>query len=236
MGCDRFIPNSFHTPPSLKQPFWKTFLSYFTDIPLEHSATELNPALELCLRKGRYCLTTPNAIYSYGDLYDNFTRTFSKLNLAKMDIRDVLILGFGLGSIPYMLEKKFKQDYRYVGVERDEVIAFWATRYVLSELRSPVELQIADAWVFVESCSERFDLIIMDIFVDDRIPEEFEETTFLETLGDLLNENGILLYNRLALEEEDRHQTEAFFEKTFKKVFLKASYFDVKGNWVLKNY
>lgn len=153
-----------------------------------------------------------------------------------MDIRDVLILGFGLGSIPYMLEKKFKQDYRYVGVERDEVIAFWATRYVLSELRSPVELQIADAWVFVESCSERFDLIIMDIFVDDRIPEEFEETTFLETLGDLLNENGILLYNRLALEEEDRRLTEAFFEKTFKKVFPKASYFDVKGNWVLKNY
>jgi SAM-dependent methyltransferase len=220
----------------MNQPAWKKFLSYFVDIQLELGASDLNPSLELCLRKGRYCLTTPNAIYSYADLYDNFTRTFRKIDLDRLTIADVLVLGFGLGSIPYMLEKVFNKNYRYVGVERDEVIALWASQYVLPELKSPVELQLADAWMFVDSCSEKFDLIVMDIFVDDVIPEEFEEMDFLETLKDLLNENGLLLYNRLAAQPGDRRLTEIFFQNTFKKVFPQATYLDVMGNWMLKNY
>lgn len=220
----------------MKQPAWKKFSSYFVDIQLETGSSDLNPYLELCLRKGRYCLTTPNAIYSYADLYDNFTRTFRKINLDTVRINDVLILGFGLGSIPFMLEKVFRKNYRYVGVERDEVVAFWASQYVLPELKSPVELQMADAWMFVETCSETFDLIVMDIFVDDVIPEEFEELEFLEGLKALLNPDGLLLYNRLAAQPEDRRLTNDFFENTFKKVFPRATYLDVMGNWMLKNY
>ena len=220
----------------MKQPSWKKISSYFVDIQLESASSDLNPYLELCLRKGRYCLTTPNAIYSYADLYDNFTRTFRKIDLDAMAINDVLILGFGLGSIPFMLEKVFKKNFRYVGVERDEVIALWASQYVLPELRSPVEFQLADAWMFVDSCSEKFDLIVMDIFVDDVIPAEFEEVEFLETLKELLNENGLLLYNRLAAQPEDRRLTEEFFQNNFKKVFPNGDYLDVAGNWMLKNY
>ena len=158
------------------------------------------------------------------------------MNLDSMEIQDVLILGFGLGSIPYMLERVFKKNYRYVGVERDEVIALWASKYVLPELRSPVEMQLTDAWIFVECCEEKFDLIIMDIFVDDVIPADFEEPEFLESLRGLLNENGTLLYNRLALHADDRRRTEDFFQHTFKKVFPKATYYDVSGNWMLKNH
>ncbi len=152
-----------------------------------------------------------------------------------MGFEDALILGFGLGSIPYMLEKKFKQNYRYVGVERDEVIALWATKYVLSELRSPIQLQIADARLFAATCSEQFDLVIMDVFLDDFIPEEFEEIEFLEDLRSLLKENGLLLYNRLAAQEWDRKLSLAFFENIFKKVFPEADYYSVKGNWMLKS-
>lgn len=219
----------------MKQPLWKILLSYFSDVRLEHTATQINPNLALSLRKGRYFLTTPNAIYSYGDLYDNFTQTFRQLDLDQLKIEEVLILGFGLGSIPYMLEKKFRKSYRYVGVERDEVVALWASKYVLSGLRSPVALQIADAWVFAGSCAERFDLIIMDIFVDDKIPDEFQTIDFLECLRDLLNKNGMLLYNRLTLHDKDRLLTERFFQNKFKKVFPQATYFDVGGNWILKS-
>lgn len=219
----------------MKQPVWKKLLSYFTEIEVENASSDLNPELNLSLRRGRYCLTTPNAIYSYGDLYDNFKRTFKKMDLGGLAISDVLILGFGLGSIPFMLEKVFKQKYRYVGVEKDEVIALWASQYVLPELRSPVELQLTDARIFTKLCGEQFDLIVMDIFVDDEIPDEFETTDFLQTLKDLLRPEGILLYNRLAAQPEDRRISKAFFENTFRQVFPEATYYEVLGNWMLKN-
>lgn len=219
----------------MKQPAWKKILSYFTEFEVENTASDLNPDLYLSYRKGRYCLSTPNAIYSYGDLYENFNRAFRKMDLSQYDIQDVLVLGFGLGSIPFMLEKVFKKKYRYVGVERDEVIALWASKYVLPELRSPVELQLTDARIFAEMCLERFDLVIMDIFVDDVIPEKFESTAFLQTLQELLNEDGILLYNRLAAKPQDRQESKAFFDNIFKTVFPSATYYDVAGNWILKN-
>ncbi len=219
----------------MKQPLWKRFFSYFTEIELEAASSHLNPELVLSLHKGRYCLSTPNAIYSFGDLYDNFTRTFHKMPLGKMPIADVLILGFGLGSIPYMLEKIFKQKYRYTGVEADEAIAFWASKYVLKELASPVEMHLMDAGIFVEMCQEKYDMVVMDIFLDDEIPSEFQDIEFLEGLKELLRPEGILIYNCLASKAEDITKTRAFFQNNFKKAFPEANYFDLDGNWMLLN-
>jgi spermidine synthase len=220
----------------MKQPAWKKMLSFFVDFPLESAASNLNPELQLNLRNGRYCLTTPNAIYSYGDLYDNFRKAFKLIPLETMNIQEVLVLGFGMGSIPYMLEKIFRKNYCYTGIERDEVIAAWASRYVIPELRSPVTLKVMDAGAYIRSCSGKYDLIVMDIFVDDVIPSDFETPDFLTNLNRLLNENGLLLYNRLSLHKEDLQKTSVFFQKTFKAVFPRANYLDVGGNWILKNH
>ncbi|MEZ4961310.1 MAG: hypothetical protein R2830_15895 [Saprospiraceae bacterium] len=219
----------------MKQPFWKQFLSYFTEIELESTSSDLNPDLMLSLKKGRYYLTTPNAIYSYGDLYDNFSRTFQRMDLGKRDIKDVLILGFGLGSIPFMLETIFKQKYRYTGVEADETIAIWASDLVLRGLQSPIEMHIQDAAYFVETCDELFDLVIMDIFLDDKIPDGFQELEFVENLRHLTAPDGILLFNCLAFSEEDKTKAMSFYESTFKKVFPEGTYLDLGGNWMLIN-
>jgi hypothetical protein len=219
----------------MKQPVWKRILSYFAEIELEAVSGQINPELVLSLYKGRYCLSTPNAIYSFADLYDNFTRSFQRIPLDKMSISDVLILGFGLGSIPYMLEKKFKQNFRYTGVEADEAIALWASRYVLDELTSPVEMHLMDAALFVEMCQDQYDMVVMDIFLDDEIPAEFQSKTYLERLQTLLKPEGVLLYNCLSLKEEDKIKTGSFFQNKFKKVFPAATYLDLGGNWMLLN-
>ena len=219
----------------MKQPRWKIWLSYFTELILEIDASDLNEDLQLGLKKGRYCLSTPNAIYSYGDLYDNFSKSFSVMDVSKKDIKDVLVLGFGLGSVPVLLEKTFHKKCHYVGVEADELIAHWAAKYVLNELRSPVQMNLTDAYFFVEMCSEKFDLIAMDVFLDSKIPCEFEEVEFLENLKRLLNKDGTLMYNRLSLSELDKKNTLAFFENEFKQTFPQARYLDVGGNWMLLN-
>jgi len=98
-------------------PKWKRWLSYLMEVHLESSSSEHNEELHVSLSKGRLQLSTANAIYSYADKYENFYKTFEQVELNEK-VDDVLILGFGLGSIPYMLESKFGKKYRYTGVVR----------------------------------------------------------------------------------------------------------------------
>jgi spermidine synthase len=219
----------------VKQPIWKILLSYLTELHIESAPSEINPHLYVSLSKGRYQLSTANAVYSYGDLYDNYRKIFERMNLPNSQIEKVLILGFGLGSVPFMLEKKFEQKYHYTGIEIDENVVYLAEKYVISELNSPIEIYCADAFSFVMQTSEKFDLIAMDVFLDDIIPNNFHSQEFLIALKDLIEENGLLLYNRLSLTEQDQKDTQSFYESEFLTVFPNGTYLDVGGNWMLMN-
>lgn len=214
---------------------WKKWLSYLWEIPVERTYSTYNESLSVYLKNGRYQLCTANAIYSYDDLYDNFTRAFRRLDLEKRNIQEVLILGLGLGSIPYTLERVFSQKYHYTAVEIDEVIIDLAHRYTLQHIESSVEVISTDAQWYVAQTTQTFDLICMDVFQDDEVPEDFEEIAFLENLKECLNPDGWLLYNRLSYNKEDEQKTRFFFEQTFRKVFPQATYLDVHSNWILLN-
>ena len=84
-------------------------------------------------------------------------------------------------------------------------------------------------------CQEQFDLVIMDVFFDDIIPDEFESDNFLNSLKNITKPNGLLMYNRLAFTEKDIRNTEAFYKKRFSKIFDQGTYLEVKGNWMLLN-
>lgn len=214
---------------------WQQWLSYVWEIPMEQVSSPYNELLSVYLKNGRYQLCTANAIYSYDDLYDNFTSAFHRLQLDRQNIEEVLLLGLGLGSIPYTLEKIFHQSYHYTAVEIDEAIIDLAHRYTLRYLDSGIDIVAADAMAYVAQTGQTFDLICMDIFQDDEVPEGFEQLTFLRQLKDLLRPDGWLLYNRLSLTKEDEQNTRTFFEETFRAVFPDATYLDVKTNWILLN-
>lgn len=215
-------------------PRWKRLLSHFFEFHIESAPSELNPHLYVSLNRGRYQLCTANAVYSFADLYDNFTKAFRRLQPAHLPIQEVLLLGFGLGSIPLMLEKKFHCQFRYTGVEADESVIWLAGKYALPEIESPLELHCTDAYTFVFSTESRFDLICMDVFLDDQIPDEFTQTDFLEALRNLLLPGGILLYNRLSATDEDKALSRVFWEEAFLPVFPQAEKWDFGGNWILK--
>lgn len=152
----------------MRIPFWKKWLSHFTPLTLEEAASEQNPELSVMLDRGRVQLLSGNAIYSWDDLYRNFDLAFEDIDPARRSFKNVLLLGLGLGSVPLLLEKKYKVQYHYTAVEWDETIAEMAWRYTLSRLQSPVQIVNADAEVFVEICEDTFDLLIVDIFEDER--------------------------------------------------------------------
>lgn len=208
-------------------------MSYLAEIHIESTSSTYNPHLYVSLRRGRYQLSTANAIYSYADLYTNFDRAFQQIDLDQLVGNEVLVLGFGLGSIPIILEKKMKQDLNYTVVEIDEEVLYLANRYTLPDLTSSISTICTDAAIFVAQCTEQFDLICMDIFLDDTIPSQFESREFLTQLQSLLTPNGILLYNCLAAKQKDIAHTTHFYEQVFLSVFPHGTYLDVGGNWIL---
>lgn len=190
--------------------------------------------MSVILSQGRVQLLSGDAIYSWDDLYKNFLVAFDRLKIDERKIEDVLLLGLGLGSIPYMLEKVFNRNYHYSAVEWDETVAHLAVKYTLSRLESPIEIITADAEVFVQVTEEQFDLLIIDIFEDEITPPQFCTEEFLQACAALLRPGGLLLFNRLHGEDVSIQQvTERFFERRFRNVFPEAWAIDTKGNWIL---
>ncbi len=217
------------------QPLLKRFASHFFEFHIESASTPYNSHMYVSFKRGRYQLCTADAVYSYGDLYDNFFKAFAEIDLDKQEIENVLLLGLGLGSIPYMLERNFKKSYHYTAVEIDEVVAYLANKYVLKDLDSKLEIFCADAGAFVKQYKGKFDMICMDVFQNATIPPEFEEREFLIDLKNLLRDDGLMLYNRLTRTKKDSEATSLYYHNIFVEVFPEATYLDVTGNWILVN-
>ena len=219
----------------MKQPFWRHCLSYLTSVKIEDAESAYNPLLRVVFKRGQYQLLSANAIYSYGTRYDNFSKAFDRLDFDRLDIQDVLVLGLGLGSIPYMLETKYGKKFHYTTVEIDPEVMRLANKYVMRDMASSIEFHLSDADNFVAFSEDKFNLICMDVFLDDAVPTELEQEDFLVNLKNLLSPEGILMFNKLAFFKKDKRAAEAFFQNHFKRIFTEGVYLDVDGNYILLN-
>lgn len=217
----------------MKIPKWKKYLSYVKDVHLETQSSTINPVLHLLLVRGRLQLCTDNSIYSFEDQYDNFYKVFEKMIKVGWRYDSVLILGFAMGSIPKMLEDNFKLKLSYTGIEIDDVIVDMVSDYVVSQLESSIQLINTDASIFLQSNEECFDLICIDLFIDDIIPDKFKNRDFIETLQKKLTPGGCLLYNMLGDYQSDKKNAETYHQEIFSKVFPKSSLFHTGTNYIL---
>ncbi len=219
----------------MKQPRWKILLSYLVEWHLESAPSPYNPHLYVSLVQGRYQLSTANAVYSFEDLYDNFSRSFDQLDLNGLPSKDTLLLGLGLGSIPLMLERNYGQELRYTAVEIDESVIYLAQKYVLDELKAPITCICGDAWPFVQQTNEQFAYIAMDVFIDDEIPSQFLGSDFLDLLQERLLPGGLLMFNHLARTERDRELAQNYYDRVFSTQFPHPSCLSVGGNYMMIN-
>lgn len=215
----------------MTHPLWKRVLSHFQDLSLEQTSSLCNPYLEVLLVQGRHQLVTKDAIYSFDDKYENFNYTFKQLDLTRLVGNRVLILGLGLGSVIYILEKILHYKLDYTAVEVDPEICRLCSKYTLDDVDSFVEVIPSEAMSFLEIHEEKYDMIIMDIFQSSVIPKKFQTIEFLNTLKERLNDKGICLYNRMNITESDKSENE-IFRTNMKTVFPNMREIRVKTNLV----
>jgi spermidine synthase len=210
----------------------KYWLSHLIEVPVLSASSEHNTDLKVVLHRGRYKLLTEGAIYSYGDLYSNYRKSFEWLDWDANPIKNCLILGLGMGSIPDMLTTRFHKNIQFTAVEIDEVVTKLAFDYVLNPKQIRVEVFTADAASFLQWHKGKYDMICSDVFVGDAIPLELQTTEALEAMKEMLRPNGILLYNRLSRYKPDIDKSLKFRDEVFLPVFPEGGYLDVDGNWM----
>lgn len=214
-------------------PLWKIWLSYFTEVLIESAPSDLNPHMYVSLKNGRLQLSTANAIYSYDTLYHNFAELLPLIDPDKLPGRNVLILGFGLGSVPLIIEKLGWPEPHFTGVELDPRVIELASKYALPRIKSPITLLCTDAQIFTKNTAQRFGLIVVDIFLDDLIPEEFTRRDFFHDVKNCLEPGGLVIMNTLGLTEEDNIRSEALMRDSFGKLFPEVIVHPIRGNRML---
>jgi len=212
---------------------WQKLLSFVKEIHLETMLDQSGMPVSVYLRKNRLQLVSNNAIYSYDDYYINFLHTLTKLEFDSDKNLKVLLLGFGLGSIVYILEKKMGVIADYTAVELSEEILYLAAKYSLPRFNSQIELIQADASAFMYQNNEKYDLVCIDVFQDDLIPEELKKSTFLNACKNSIKENGYLVYNQLYLNPKDKAACEQFNSQVFLPIFSGSESLVIAGNNML---
>ena len=214
-------------------PRWKSWLSHISDQYLDHIEGEYGDELSVLLRKGKLILQANGAIYSWEDNYYNFREACSLLRWDQLPGKDCLLLGLGLGSVPQIIEEQLGQELNYTAIEYDSAVVELAEDYLLYRLRSPITVIIADAEAFVELDEESYDLILVDLFIDDQVPEAVSVPGFAEALARRLNPGGVIISNRLAYRPADREEALKYYRDVWRQVFPKGGYLDVQSNLML---
>jgi len=156
-------------------------------------------------------------------------KTLKKVKSEKFKIKSCLILGLG-GGTAAKIAKSLWPEAEITGVEIDPIMVELGIRYLSLEV-SGVKVVIGDALEISEKLkvkSEKFDLILVDMYLGDKFPEKFEDTTFLKLILKLLTSNGLVVFNRLYYGEK-RPEAVKFGEK-LKKVFPTVEYFYPQAN------
>lgn len=153
----------------------------------------INHRLKIVLKDGKKLLNTKNTNYSYGTLVDVLEYGLDLIPI--QEVSSVLLLGMGGGSIIQSLREKYEINAPITAVEIDPVVVDIAKDIFKISDDSNVEIVCQDAWDFVQKSTQKFDLAIVDIFIDVHVPEKFYLPEFWQMLDESINPHGFVLFN-----------------------------------------
>lgn len=197
-----------------KESNMKRFMSYLWPFT-KKVTTDHNGELYLTLVNGRKTLNSKNANYSFGSLQQILEVGLSKIDFK--NVNSILLLGLGGGSVISSLRKKFKFEGNIVAVELDQKVIELAKIEFLISSSHNLTIHNSDAFEFVKQRSSQYDLIIVDLFIDNVVPPQFYSEEFCQNVSDILSENGFILFN-LGINEIDNKMREAvvnYFQTNF---------------------
>jgi spermidine synthase len=130
------------------------------------------------------------------DLPMPYSRTMSIAAIFPHDIKRVLVLGLGAGSIPAYLQR-FVPDAVIDAVELDPGVIEVAKKYFGLRETEKFRLIPGDARMFLNRHTEPYDLIFVDAFTGSYIPFHLMTKEFYQLVRNRLSPHGVAAFNFL---------------------------------------
>jgi len=123
-----------------------------------------------------------------------YTRAMSIAAIYPQDIKRVLVLGLGGGSIPIYLDH-FLPDARIDTIELDPGVIDVAKKYFGLRETTRFRLAESDGRVYLKRHTELYDLIMVDAFTGSYIPFHLMTREFYQLVRDRLAPHGVAAFN-----------------------------------------
>jgi spermidine synthase len=179
---------------------WVSILaSYIFPIRLKKRISTISGTLEINLVNGQRILDTEVSNYSYGALQRILRKGLFEMGMDDPNIRMILLLGLGGGSVIQTLREEFSCTAHITAVDIDpKVIAIAKDEFRIDRF-ADISIIEADAADYVFNAPELFDLIIVDVFIGNTIPTDFKTAKFIHSVCNKMKQGGKLLYNIMNL-------------------------------------
>ena len=150
--------------------------------------------------KGWYTRQSEANLADPDDLPLLYTRAFTIAAIYPPQIKRVLVLGLGGGSIPVYLHR-FLPEVTIAVVEIDPGIISAARTYFGLRETSRLRLIESDGRVFLNRHPEPYDVIMVDVFTGSYIPFHMMTKEFYQLVRSRLNPHGVAAINILPAEK-----------------------------------
>lgn len=189
----------------------KQLLSYIYPIIISKKKSVVNGTLEVTWNNGELVLDSKNTNYSYGSLQRILRKGLKYIGYDRIkSYKSVLVLGVAGGSVIKTLLNEIKFSGKITGVEIDSEVINLANKYFKINELPQVEIVNQDAFEFILKTTTTYDLIIIDIFQDTKMPNFLFEEFFINKVNNHLNTNGFILFNTMVISEDDKLRNQKY--------------------------
>ena len=123
---------------------------------------------------------------SYWDYFTPLPLLYQKSN--------ILMIGLGGGTIVYQINRLYRKKVQMDVVEIDEKMIELAEDFIPEDIKK-VNLFLEDGIKFLRRNKKKYELVFLDAYDGDKIPDEFLDEKTVESINNALTEEGVLAIN-----------------------------------------
>jgi len=142
--------------------------------------------------------------------------SYTRMSMASLlftpNPESVLVIGLGGGTIPIAFHELFPTAH-IDAVEIDPAVVEVAKKYFGLNTSAQFTVHIQDARVWTKRAQRalrKYDIIILDAFNGEYIPEHLMTQEFLQEIQSLLSKRGVLVANTFAISELYHHESATY--------------------------
>ena len=155
-----------------------------------------NRPSRMLFSKDRIAAESGIALDNNTELLFDYNERFMEL-IRGLKPKRVLLIGGGAFTLPKAINEEFP-DIALDVVELDPELYKISKKYFGFQPNNNTHIYIQDGIEYLESTKQLYDLIIVDVFSNNIIPESFQSKYFIKSLKKSLRKDGIIAMNIIA--------------------------------------